>query len=93
MLWVDGETVGTRLRLNLTSHSASLNPSGRYYNVLKSSWNREYEDNYWAEDAIFMERNSRDFVSRIDRTNYNSEAICGLLVDHPRGSFNMMHYW
>lgn len=36
----------------------------------------EYEDNLWAEDAIFLERNSRDFVSRIERINLNAEAIC-----------------
>lgn len=36
----------------------------------------EYEDNFWAEDAIFLERNSRDFVSRIERINLNAEAIC-----------------
>ena len=39
----------------------------------------EYEDNYWAEDAIFLERNSRDFVSRIERINVNAEAICQTL--------------
>ncbi|KAI4198405.1 MAG: hypothetical protein LQ348_002029 [Seirophora lacunosa] len=39
----------------------------------------EYEDNYWAEDALFMERNSRDFVGRIARINRNAEAICNCL--------------
>ena len=37
---------------------------------------QEYEDNYWPEDAIYMERNSRDFISRVDRINTNAEAIC-----------------
>ena len=46
---------------------------------------REYEDNYWAEDAIFMERNSRDFVSRIERINKNAEAICQTLAASPVG--------
>merc|ERR1712093_414115 len=40
-----------------------------------------YEDNYWAEDAVFMERNSRDFVSRIERVNVNSEAVASILKD------------
>lgn len=31
-----------------------------------------------------MERNSRDFVSRIDRINVNAEAICDILKTHPR---------
>ena len=39
----------------------------------------DYEDNYWAEDAIFMERNSRDFVSRNQRINENAAAISQIL--------------
>lgn len=31
-----------------------------------------------------MERNSRDFVPRIDRINQNAEAVCDLLAAHPR---------
>lgn len=31
-----------------------------------------------------MERNSRDFVSRIDRININAEAICDILKSHAR---------
>jgi len=44
----------------------------------------EYEDHYWAEDAIFMERNSRDFISRIERINVNAEAICQVLRASPQ---------
>lgn len=65
--------------------SAILNPKRRYYNLLKKAWAQEYEDNYWAEDSIFMERNSRDFVSRVERINGNAEAICELLQSHPKG--------
>ena len=46
---------------------------------------KDYEDNYWPEDAIFMERNSRDFVSRIDRINKTAEAICETLRVSPTG--------
>ena len=45
----------------------------------------DYEDNYWPEDAVFMERNSRDFVSRIDRINRNAEAISDILRASPIG--------
>ena len=38
-----------------------------------------YEDNYWAVDAVFMERNSRDFIPRIHRVNTNASAIANLL--------------
>jgi cystathionine gamma-synthase len=66
-------------------NSAILNPQSRYYRQLKQIWSQSYEDNFWAEDAIFLERNSRDFVSRIDRINDNAEAICEVLREHPRG--------
>lgn len=66
--------------------SAILNPKGRYYELLKKTWAAEYEDNFWPEDAIFLERNSRDFVSRIERINVNAEAICEVLMKHPKGT-------
>ncbi|KAF2096793.1 cystathionine gamma-synthase [Rhizodiscina lignyota] len=69
---------------NVMGGSAVLNPTSKHYQVLKRTWDKEYEDNYWAEDAIFLERNSRDFVLRIDRINENAEAICDLLRKHPR---------
>ena len=49
---------------------------------------QDYEDNYWPEDAIYMERNSRDFVSRIDRINTNAEAICDKLKSAPIGTLS-----
>ncbi|QDS71338.1 hypothetical protein FKW77_002195 [Venturia effusa] len=69
---------------NVMGGSAILNPKARRYDQLKKTWSIEFEDNYWAEDAIFMERNSRDFVSRIDRINSSAEAICEVLQAHPR---------
>ena len=61
------------------SCSAVLNPTGAYYKEIKAALEVEYEDNYWAEDAVFMERNSRNFVSRIQEINSNAEAICDVL--------------
>ena len=68
---------------NVMGGSAVLNPQGRYYAQLKKVMETDYEDNYWPEDAIFMERNSRDFVSRVDRINANAEAICETLKASP----------
>lgn len=65
--------------------SLALNPSQRYYEQMKSVMQSAYEDNYWPEDAIFMERNSRDFESRISRINKNAEAICEVLLSSPIG--------
>lgn len=68
---------------NVMGGCAILNPKGKYYNTLKSSMVTIYENAYWAEDIIFMERNSRDYQSRVDRINNNAEIICDALRDHP----------
>lgn len=64
--------------------SLVLNPKAKSYETLKSVWSRDYVDHHWAEDSIVLERNSRDFVSRIARINANAEAICEVLLAHPR---------
>ncbi|KAL2356161.1 cystathionine gamma-synthase-like protein [Cryomyces antarcticus] len=69
---------------NVMGGSAVLNPKSRYYQLLKQTLAVEYEDNHWVEDSVFLERNSRDFVSRIDRINANAEAVCEVLMAHPR---------
>lgn len=68
---------------NVMGGSAVLNPQSAWYADLKQAMAREYEDNYWAEDAVFMERNSRDFISRIARINVNAEAIASALRSCP----------
>ncbi|GJN71618.1 folylpolyglutamate synthetase [Purpureocillium lilacinum] len=65
---------------NVMGGSAILNPESKYYDVLKQALDRDvFEDTYWPEDVIFMERNSRDFARRVDRINANAEAICDTL--------------
>ncbi|RAL61954.1 hypothetical protein DID88_002443 [Monilinia fructigena] len=68
---------------NVMGGSAIFNTSGKYYQALKSVARTEYEDNYWAEDVMFMERNSRNFVPRIEKINDNAEVICDILRSHP----------
>jgi cystathionine gamma-synthase len=68
---------------NVMGGSTILNPRSRYYQDLKRIAALDYEDTYWAEDVIFMERNSRHFVSRIERINDNAETICEILRAHP----------
>ncbi|KAI1751134.1 pyridoxal phosphate-dependent transferase [Xylaria castorea] len=68
---------------NVMGGSIILNPGGRYYGALKTAMAGVFEDTYWAEDVVFMERNSRDFITRIDRVNTNAEVICGALEAHP----------
>jgi cystathionine gamma-synthase len=38
-----------------------------------------FEDIYFDEDAIYMERNSRDFKQRIRVIDSNTEAVCDFL--------------
>lgn len=69
---------------NVMGGGLVLNPGSRYYGALKHALDDTFEEkNYWAEDVMFMERNSRDFKSRIDRANANAEAICEVLMAHP----------
>lgn len=60
--------------------SAILSPEGRYYQQLKSAFEEDYEDNYWAEDIMFMKRNSRDFATRIRKstTMPKSDIQCNI---------------
>ncbi|KAL4945341.1 hypothetical protein BDV06DRAFT_209581 [Aspergillus oleicola] len=68
---------------NVMGGSAVLNPHGRYYQLLKNTFSQEYEDNLWVEDVVFLERNSRDFVSRIEKINRTTEDITAMLKDSP----------
>ncbi|KIW14980.1 hypothetical protein PV08_07767 [Exophiala spinifera] len=68
---------------NVMGGSAVLNPQSQLYGELKQTLDTEYEDNYWAEDAVFMERNSRNFIYRSERININTEALVDLLRSCP----------
>ncbi|KOS17773.1 Cystathionine gamma-synthase [Escovopsis weberi] len=69
---------------NVMGGCAVLNPESKYHTSLKRVMDTEvYEDAYWPEDIVFLERNSRDFGSRVKRTNMNAEAICDMLKEHP----------
>ncbi|KAF6835744.1 cystathionine gamma-synthase [Colletotrichum musicola] len=68
---------------NVTGGSAAFNPKYRYYSQLKATAEKDYVDTYWPEDAVVMERNSRDFLARIVRMNRNAEAVAELLRDDP----------
>ncbi|KAI6124401.1 pyridoxal phosphate-dependent transferase [Pisolithus croceorrhizus] len=54
---------------NTMGGSLVLNPQGRHYAALKQYLSTNYEDVYFSEDALFMERNS----------HANTEAICDFL--------------
>lgn len=61
------------------SHSLILNPKGPQYASLNAKLVEVYEDIYFDEDAIYMERNSRDCKKRVQVINRNTEEICDFL--------------
>lgn len=59
--------------------SLVLNPYSKHFSELKAAIEATYEDTYFAEDAVFMERNSRDFRTRIATINDNAYALTEFL--------------
>lgn len=59
--------------------SLVLNPARKHYASLKARLITRYEDTYFDEDAIFMERNSRNFIQRAAKIDANTERVCDLL--------------
>lgn len=60
-------------------HSLMINPESKYATMLKASLSKSFEDHYWSEDAVQMEINSRDYVSRVHTMNQNAEALVDFL--------------
>ncbi|KAH9018723.1 PLP-dependent transferase [Lactarius pseudohatsudake] len=56
-----------------------LNPAREHYAALKERLLTIYEDVYFDEDVIVMERNSRNFSERVTKINANAERVCDLL--------------
>ncbi|KAH3679032.1 hypothetical protein WICMUC_001227 [Wickerhamomyces mucosus] len=68
---------------NVMAGSLVLNPSSQFYSIFKKYLDENFEDLFWAEDAIYLERNSRDFKSRSIKVNSNSELTVQLLKSSP----------
>ncbi|KAJ1859483.1 Cystathionine gamma-synthase [Coemansia sp. RSA 1822] len=64
---------------NVMGGSIVLNPSSALYTQLHSAMEVAFEDLMWCEDAIFLERNSRDFMRRVVKINHNALVIAELL--------------
>ncbi len=64
--------------------SLVLAPVSPFYSVLSGMLKEEYEDLFWAEDALKMEENSRDFAQRMEQINTTAEKLCDYLISHPR---------
>ncbi|TKY89704.1 hypothetical protein EX895_001489 [Sporisorium graminicola] len=64
---------------NVMGGSLVLNPHGPHYRTLRETLQAHYEDTYFDEDAVYMERNSRDFIRRIVRIDSNTRAVTQML--------------
>ncbi|KZS87275.1 PLP-dependent transferase [Sistotremastrum niveocremeum HHB9708] len=64
---------------NVMGGSMILNPASVYYEKLKKALTSCYDECYWGEDAVFLERNSRDFARRVHVIDGNAEAVCDWL--------------
>ncbi|CAE6454243.1 unnamed protein product [Rhizoctonia solani] len=69
-------------KANVTGGSLVMNPRSKYYRTLKSQLEQRFEDNWWPEDAIVMEHNSRDLPRRVQTMNQTAESLCEFLRDH-----------
>ncbi|EIW66591.1 hypothetical protein TREMEDRAFT_70155 [Tremella mesenterica DSM 1558] len=67
---------------NVMGGSLILNPNSSHYTILKETLSTIYEDLYFPEDAVYMERNSRDYRSRIKTINDNAHLVTEYLYHH-----------
>lgn len=67
---------------NVMGGSLVLNPESRRYQNLQAVLSALYTDTQWVEDAIFLERNSRDFIKRIATIDQNALAVAEYLRAH-----------
>jgi len=70
-------------RCDVMGGSLLLNPARPFYAELKAVLEEEYEDLFYAEDAVVLEENSRDFVKRVKQINGTAETVCDYLSRHP----------
>lgn len=63
-------------------YSLVLNPERKTYLQLKELLRTDYEDTYFNEDAVFLERNSRDFLRRTHTIDANTLMVATLLHTH-----------
>jgi cystathionine gamma-synthase len=68
---------------DVMSGSLVLNRQRPFYGAIRAALLDEFEDLLWSEDAVVLERNSRDFVQRVQRINRTAESLCDWLRRHP----------
>ena len=53
-----------------------------------------FQDNFFDEDALFLERNSRNFEARVRKINSNAEQVCDYLREQagPSSALKAVYY-
>lgn len=69
---------------NVLAGSLVLNSERPYYDRLKSLLAEQYEDIFYGEDAVVLERNSRDVAERIPKINHNAARLVEFLAEQPQ---------
>jgi cystathionine gamma-synthase len=64
---------------NVICGGMMLNPASQFYGQFKAHMEATYEDSLFDSDALVLEMNSREFVSRTATTNRNAEALADML--------------
>ncbi|CCE65389.1 hypothetical protein TPHA_0L00330 [Tetrapisispora phaffii CBS 4417] len=82
---------------NVMAGSMVLNPQEKLYQFAQLFLNQlgEYENYVWCEDAIILERNSRDFIPRSITINHNSEYLINEVLlpnEGPDKIFKKIYY-
>lgn len=68
---------------NVMAGCLALNKLGKNYKKLKEFMTDDYEDFFWEQDAIYLERNSRDFEERSKIMNENTEKVLKVFQASP----------
>lgn len=61
-----------------------LNSKSKFFPRLWEIAQEDYEDLLWSQDAVFLERNSRNFDLRVAAINSNAQRISHFLASHPK---------
>ncbi|MFK5921716.1 MAG: PLP-dependent transferase [Verrucomicrobiota bacterium] len=61
-----------------------VNHRSPFADYLREGLLRESGDDLWLEDAVVLEKNSRDFVERMQRINRTAEVVVDFLKNHPK---------
>lgn len=70
---------------NVMAGSVTVNPKSPHHAAFRAFLEAELaaHDPLWAEDAVVLEENSRDFVERAQRMNAGAAALTNWLAAHP----------